>query len=164
MEVTFRHARESDLGRIVETYNSTIPSRLVTADLEPVTVDSRREWFRAHTPEKHPLLVVEGDGRYAGWISFGKFYGRPAYAGCAEVSIYLEETFRSKGLGDACMKKALDLAPSLQFHSLLGFIFGHNTPSIKLFEKYGFKRWGTLPGVADMNGELRDLVIMGRKV
>jgi len=43
-----RAATEADLPAIVEIYNSTIPGRMVTADLEPVTVESRRAWFQAH--------------------------------------------------------------------------------------------------------------------
>lgn len=164
MKVAFRIAEEPDLERIVQTYNATIPSRMVTADLEPVTVDSRREWFREHKPGKYPVFIVEYGGEYAGWMSFGKFYGRPAYSGCAEISIYLEEPFRGKGIGNACLEKALDVAPGLKLHSLLGFIFGHNTASIRLFEKFGFELWGTLPGIAEMDDRFYDLVIMGRKL
>lgn len=164
MVVTFRNAEDTDLPRIVETYNATVPSRRVTADLEPVTVESRRAWMADHAPEKYPLLVVEADQRYAGWMSFGKFYGRPAYSGCAELSIYLAAAMQGKGIGRRCMEEALRRAPGLGFHSLLGFIFGHNTPSLELFEKFGFTQWGKLPGIADMDGNYRDLIILGKKV
>ena len=50
-----RDATEADLPRIVETYNSAVPLRNVTADTEPVTVDSRKAWFRAHDPGRKPL-------------------------------------------------------------------------------------------------------------
>ena len=38
MEFEFSLANEKDLPRIVDIYNQIIPSRLATADLEPVTV------------------------------------------------------------------------------------------------------------------------------
>jgi L-amino acid N-acyltransferase YncA len=38
-------AVEDDLPVIVEIYNSTVPSRMVTADPEPIPVESRRAWF-----------------------------------------------------------------------------------------------------------------------
>ena len=164
MKIKFRYANQQDLPAIVETYNSTIPSRLVTADLEPVTVDSRKDWFHSHSPEKRPLWIVSLDDQYAGWMSFKSFYGRPAYDGTVEMSIYLEESCRNKGVGQACIEQALNEAPGLKIHTLLGFIFGHNTPSLNLFYKNGFEKWAQLPEVADMDGKMIDLIILGRKV
>jgi L-amino acid N-acyltransferase YncA len=46
----------------------------------------------------------------------------------------------------------------------LGFIFGHNAPSLGLFARFGFSRWGELPGVAAPDGVERDLIIVGRRV
>ena len=160
----FRFAGEKDLPAIVKTYNSTIASRMVTADLEEVSVESKKAWFDSHTKEKRPLWIVLHQGEYAGWISFNSFYGRPAYDGTVEVSIYLEERFRGKGLGKTCLQKALETAPQYKIHSLLGFIFGHNLPSMNLFKQFGFEEWAKLPGVANLDGVLRDLIILGKKV
>ena len=164
MVVDFRYAADSDLPAIVNTYNSTIAGRMVTADLEPVTVESRRHWFEQHSPDRRPLWVVMHGGHYAGWMSFNSFYGRPAYNGTVEVSIYLEADARGKGLGKACLTRAIEQAKQLGLHNLLGFIFGHNESSLQLFYKFGFTDWGRLPGVANMDGVMRDLVIVGLKV
>lgn len=164
MKVEFKYAKEDDLSRIVGTYNSTVASRLVTADLEPVSVESKKNWFDAHSENKRPLWIVECDGIYAGWMSFNSFYGRPAYDSTVEVSIYLEEVCRGKGLGKICLQKAIDEAPRYKINSLLGFIFGHNEPSLKLFNQFGFEKWAHFPGVANMDGILRDLIILGKKV
>ena len=51
----FRNAILSDLENIVKIYNSTIASRLVTADTEPVNTDDKIQWFKEHCPEKRPL-------------------------------------------------------------------------------------------------------------
>jgi len=85
MQYSHRLARIDDLPAIVSIYNSTIPSRQVTADTEPVTVESRHGWFAEHTPEKRPLWVVEQAGQVTGWLSHSNFYGRPAYSGTAEL-------------------------------------------------------------------------------
>src|SRR5262249_1963990 len=98
------------------------------------------------------------------WMSFNSFYGRPAYDGTVEVSIYLDEKYRGKGLGKASLQKAIDVAPALKIHSLLGFIFGHNEPSLKLFHQFGFKKWAHFPEVANMDGVMRDLIILGKKI
>lgn len=164
MKVSFRYAEPGDLERIVQTYNSTISSRMVTADLEEVSVESRRDWFNAHTPEHRPLWVVLYENEYAGWMSFNSFYGRPAYDGTVELSIYLEESFRGKGVGKASLQKAIEIAPTLGITNLLGFIFGHNTPSLQLFGDFGFQQWALLPGIANLDGSLRDLIILGKKL
>lgn len=164
MKLVFRDALIQDLAAIVDTYNATIPSRMVTADLEAATVESKLAWFRGHNPQTRPLWVVEYGGAYAGWISFTDFKSRHAYRKTAELGIYLEARFRGKGLGDKCLQYAIEKCPALQITSLTGFIFGHNEPSLKLFYKHGFERWGFLPGICDMEGTLRDVVIVGRKV
>ena len=156
-----RQAGAADLAPIVAIYNETVASRLVTADLEPVAVESRRSWFAAHDSATRPLWVVEQQGRVAAWLSFSDFYGRPAYAGTAEVSVYVGARWRRQGIGSALLGRAVQVAPTLGLRTLLGFIFGHNEPSLQLFARAGFQRWGNLPRVALLDGVERDLVLMG---
>ena len=164
MRPNFRDATLDDLPGIVAIYNSTVPSRLVTADLEAVTVESRLAWFHAHGPQARPLWVVEENGTVVAWLSFSDFYGRPAYLRSAEVSIYLAESVRGKGLGKQLLQAALERAPALGIDTVLGFIFGHNEPSLRLFKSFEFQTWGTLPRVAVLDGIERDLVILGRRL
>lgn len=161
---THRLACQADLAAIVAIYNSTIASRQVTADTEPVSVASRQAWFDEHTPQRRPLWVVEQGGALLGWLSYSNFYGRPAYAGTAELSIYLHEQARGKGLGRYLLEQAIAFAPSIQVHTLLGFVFGHNQPSLGLFEALAFERWAHMPRVATLDGIERDLVILGKRV
>ncbi|OGB26695.1 MAG: phosphinothricin acetyltransferase [Burkholderiales bacterium RIFCSPLOWO2_02_FULL_57_36] len=169
MPYTHRIARPDDLPAIVAIYNSTVASREVTADTEPVTTESRRAWFAEHDPATRPLWVAEekisgAPDRIAGWLSFSNFYGRPAYAATAELSIYIHEDARRKGLGSYLLREAIDAAPAISIHTLLGLIFGHNVPSLRLFESFGFTHWGNLPRVAVLDGIERDVVIVGRRV
>jgi L-amino acid N-acyltransferase YncA len=167
---THRLARPDDLPAIVAIYNSTVASREVTADTEPVTVASRQQWFDDHDPARRPLWVIHdaADGAAApavlGWMSYSNFYGRPAYSGTAELSIYIDETWRGKGIGRYCLEQAIAFAPNIAVHTLLGFIFGHNVPSLALFRKFGFDTWANLPRVANLDGIERDLIILGRRV
>lgn len=169
MPYSHRLARISDLPDIVAIYNSTIASREVTADTEPVSVQSRHQWFVDHAPERRPLWVVEGPGKngrsaLAGWLSYSNFYGRPAYFGTAELSIYLHEEARGKGLGHYLLEEAIAYAPQIKVHTLLGFIFGHNQASLALFAKFDFARWAELPNVALLDNIERDLIIVGKRV
>ncbi|MBD2676669.1 MULTISPECIES: GNAT family N-acetyltransferase [Nostoc] len=156
-----RHAIETDLATIVEIYNAAIPSRMATADLEQVSVESRLAWFRARSPSHRPLWVIEVEGVIAGWLSFQSFYGRPAYNTTAEISIYIAPAFHRRGLGKQLLAQAIQESYRLGLKNLVCFIFAHNQPSLNLFATFGFQQWGYLPKVGELDGVERDLVIMG---
>src|SRR5437867_6182345 len=160
--MTIRDAIEADLPAIVRIYNATVPTRMVTAELEPTTVEARLPWFREHSPEQYPFWVAESGDRVIGWLDFKKFLPRCAYRGTAEISVYVDEEFRRRGVGQRLLEHVIARAPSLGITALIGLIFGHNEPSLKLFERFGFERWAFLPGVAQLDGMERDLVVMGR--
>jgi len=163
--INYRIAQLNDLEAMMVIYNSTIASRMVTADTTPVLASEKVSWFWEHAPEKRPLLVVENAaGVMLGWVSFQSFYGRPAYQHTAEVSIYLATAQRGKGLGKKVLQHAIDIAPNYGIHTLLGFIFSHNTPSLQLFYAFGFEDWGVLPNVAVLDGVERSLTIVGKRL
>jgi L-amino acid N-acyltransferase YncA len=162
--LTLRDATEADLPAIVDIYNATIASRMVTADLEPVTLESRRGWFEAHRSTSRPIWVLCDDATIRAWLSFDPFHVRAAYGGTAMVAVYVAAQHRRNGLGRHLLAAAIARAPSLGVHTLLGYIFGHNEPSLRLFEAHGFKRWAHLPRVAVLDGVERDLIIVGLRV
>jgi phosphinothricin acetyltransferase len=159
-----RDATEADLPAIVAIYNASIPGRLATADTEPVSVESRLPWFRERDWARHPIWLVEDDGRTTAWLAFTRFYGRPAYAATAEVSIYVETRSQRRRAATRLLERAIEQAPRLGLTTLLGFVFAHNMPSVDLCRKFGFEQWGHLPRVASIDGLERDLLILGRRV
>ena len=182
-QAAYRHrlATLEDLPTIVAIYNSTVASRCVTADVEPVTLASRLDWFHQHQPQRRPLWVIEMENDEAhraqnkphadsfrpailGWLSYSDFNGRAAYAGTVELSVYIDQAWRGRGVGSYCMRQAIESAPALAVHTLLALIFGHNAASLALFERFGFGHWGRLPQVASLDGIGRDLLILGKRV
>lgn len=157
-----RDAREGDLPAIVAIYNDSIPERRATADTEPVSVDSRRDWFAQHSPQHYPLWVCESGIEITGWLSLSSFRDRPAYAPTAEVSLYVASDHRRRGIGQALLARAVDQAPALGLETLLALVFAHNAPSLSLFRKFRFQQWGYLPKIAKLDEVERDLVILGR--
>ncbi len=162
--MNIRDAVEEDLPAIVDIFNAAVPTRMSTAVLEPVTVDERREWFREHSHDRHPLWVCEIDGRIAGWLSFHSFITRCAYRGTVELSVYVHDDFRRRGVARALLEQGIARAPELEINVLTGLILGHNRASLELFERLGFERWGVLPRVARLEGVARDIVIVGRHI
>ncbi len=163
-KIKIRDAAEADLPVIVDIYNAAIATRLSTAQLEPVTVENQRQWLRDHSPDRHPCWVAEMDGQIAGWLSLQSFLPRCAYRGTAELSIYVDQKFRRRGVARTLLEEAIARAASLEVTALVGLIFAHNEPSVTLFHQLGFERWGLLPAIAQLDGVCRDLTIMGRHV
>ena len=166
--MTIRDATERDLASIVEIYNAAIPARMATADLEAVSIDSRRAWFAEHLPASRPLWILEEDGALEGqikaWLSFQSFYGRPAYHATAELSVYVAPDAQRRGYARLLVAEAIRRAPEFGLKTLLGFIFAHNEPSLALFRSFGFETWAHLPRVAELDGIERDLMILGRRL
>lgn len=165
MILHYKDATLDDLSIIVSIYNSTIASRMVTADIAPVTVESKQSWFDEHNYKSRPLwIVLNESNEVVGWVSFQSFYGRPAYDATAELSIYLAEEHRGKGTGKQILQYCIQTAPALGIKTLLGFIFSHNIHSLTLFNKCGFEEWGKLINIANLDGVERSLMIVGMRV
>lgn len=163
--MTPRHAQVADLPAIVAIYNASIPGRAATADTEPVSIASRETWFAEFDPARRPLWVVDDPaGGIAAWLSVRSFYGRPAYHRTAEIGVYTAPEAQRRGIARALLRHAISTGPALGLATLVAFVFGHNTASLALFDRMGFVRWGTLPGVAELDGVERDLAILGRRV
>lgn len=159
-----RDAVETDLPAIVEIHNAAIPGRKACGYTEPVSVESRESWYQQHPANRRPIWVMEIDDKIVGWLSFQFFYGTPAYHATAEISIYIAPNYQGMGIGRKLLDKAIRDSSKLGIKTLIGFIFAHNQPSLKLFEKLGFQRWGYLPRVADMENQELDLIIVGLRV
>jgi len=167
MPFMIRNADATDLPAIVDIYNAAIPGRLATADTVPVTLESRWTWFQDRDFLRHPIWVWEDPARVRpilGWLSFKPFYGRPAYAATAEVSVYVDPAAQRAGIATQLMEHAIRQAPELGLTTYLAFVFAHNAPSLELCRKFGFEEWGLLPRIAVLDGVDRDLVILGKRL
>ncbi|WLD57155.1 GNAT family N-acetyltransferase [Salinispirillum sp. LH 10-3-1] len=162
-----RPATRDDLPGIVDIYNASVPGRLATADTQPITVADREDWFVAHQKPERPLVVAvdeHANTALLGWASFSNFYGRPAYNGTVELAVYVAPNAQGRGIARTLVQHLLDRAPDLGVHTVLGFVFSHNQPSLNLLGGLGFTPWGELPEVAILDGTSRGLTIVGRKV
>lgn len=162
MKVHFTRARHADLPIIVQIYNQIIPSRLATADLTPITVADREQWFAAFD-DHHPLWLIQNNqDKVVGWVGLEPFYGRAAYNQTSEIAIYIDQGARHQGVGKKALQFVCASVRQWGLTAIVAYIFGHNQPSLGLFKQFGFTQWGLLPQVAELDGVKRDLVIMGR--
>lgn len=117
-----------------------------------------------HTHTNNNTSTPSPSQRIAAWMSYDVFKPRAAYDGTAMLALYIHEDYRCKGIGTHMLTLALEICPRLGIHTLLGYIFAHNHPSVALFRKYGFEQWAYMPRVAVLDGVDRDLVILGKRV
>jgi L-amino acid N-acyltransferase YncA len=161
MEVTIRHATESDLPEIVDIYNQSIPAGRSTADTRPIAVSDRIEWFKKHNPERRPLYVaVDQEGQIVGWVGLTSFVGgRPAYDATAEISTYIATRAQRQGLGRKLKQYMIDQCPRLGVTTLLSLYFDHNPATTALNAELGFEVAGHLKNIAIIDGESHGLII-----
>ncbi len=67
-------------------------------------------------------------------------------------------------IGKRLLQKAEELAPALGLRSLVGYVFAHNTRSMRLLSALGYQEWGRLPDIAEMDGKEYTLCIMGKRL
>lgn len=145
-----RNAGSKDLGAINEIYNQSIPSGKSTADLFPVSVESRKRWYYQHNKYKYPVFVAEEKGQVLGWISLSAYRpGRLALQHVAEVSYFIQQDHQGKGIGTMLLGFIIQHCFKYQLKHIIAILLEHNTASIRLLENFGFQRWGWMPKIAE---------------
>jgi len=150
-----RLAKPEDLYRIVDIYNQAVDMRFATADTEHWEAEEKQDWLAKHTRDEYPVYVAEIEGRVAGWLSISPYRpGRKALIYTKEVSYYIDQEYRRRGIGGELLTYALKQAANLQVRTYFAILLDTNLPSVKLLEKFGFSQWGFLPGVANFDGKV----------
>ena len=155
-----RLATADDLDAINDIYNYYVLRSTCTYQLEPETLEARRAWFGAHSPEKYPITVAELDGQVAGWGSLSKFRDRAAYDPTVEASVYIHHEFHRRGLGRLILVDLIDRAKAAGFHSLIGGASAEQTASIRLQETLGFKHIAHFKQVGYKFGQWLDVAFL----
>jgi len=154
MDVTIRMADEDDLRAITKIYNQAVALQSATADISPVSLESRKAWLREHTPDQYPIFVAENQNAIVGWCSLSPYRpGRMALRHTAEISYYIDENFRGIGIGFSLISHAIEKCIQLGIKTLFAIILDINRDSVRILEKFGFKEWGHMPDVADFDGQ-----------
>jgi len=154
-----RPAKIDDLDAITEIYNEAILTTDATFDIEPKTEAEQEAWFASHGP-KNPVLVAELDGVVVGWASLSEWSDRCAYAGTAELSFYVKEEFRSRGIGKRLMEDIIQEGERVGLHTVIARIANGNNQSIHLHERVGFEHIGVMREVGQKFGRLLDVCLM----
>jgi len=118
-------------------------------------------WDAAHLEE--PRLVAEEDGEVVGWAALSPVSDRCVYGGVAEVSVYVAEGARGRGVGRALLSELVRASEEEGIWTLQAGIFPENRASIHIHERCGFRTVGVRERLGEMHGEWRDVVFMERR-
>lgn len=122
---------------------------------------SWRTWDDAH--EKACRLIAIDNEKIVGWAALSIVSGRCVYAGVAEVSIYVSEDGRGKGIGRKLLLRLIEESEQNNFWTLQAGIFPENIASIKIHQKCGFEVVGIRKKIGKMNGIWRDVILMEKR-
>lgn len=160
MDIKIRPIDEDDWPEIVEIFFQGIQSNMATFEY---TCPSYEEWDKAHLP--FCRLVAEIDREVIAWAALTPFSSRECFKGVAELSIYVDNDHKRKGVGAALLKALVDEAVKMGIWSLQANIFEENLASIALHEKCGFRKVGYCERLGkDRFGVWRSVVIMEYRI
>lgn len=119
------------------------------------------EWDRNHSDTLRFVAVI--NEIVTGWAALSPVSSRPVYAGVMEVSVYVHEDYRGKGIGNTLLQQLITESEAKNIWTLQSGIFPENSPSIALHQRFGFRKIGYREKIGKMDGVWRDTVLMERR-
>jgi L-amino acid N-acyltransferase YncA len=157
--MNIRRAILTDLAQITEIYNDAIQKTTATFDIEPKTQAQQESWFSNHD-DRHPVLVATDNGLITAWASLSQWSDRRAYSETAEISVYVREEYRRKGIGKQLMAAIIQEGKTAGLHTVIARIAGSNKVSADLCKSFGFQYIGTMREAGKKFGNLLDVHLM----
>lgn len=149
-----RKAEQKDLQQLLDIYNYEVEHGTATFDIYPKTLEQWQVWFDQHNIDNHPLIVVEKDGKAAGYASLSSYREKEAYHTTVELSVYVAPDCRRQGVASILMEEILNMArQDEEIHMVISVITSGNAVSIHLHDKFGFTFSGSLHDVGIKFGQ-----------
>jgi phosphinothricin acetyltransferase len=158
MSLLSRRTIDEDWDQIKSIYLEGISTGNATFQKE---APPKEQWFSGHVSECSIVCIKEDN--IVGWAALSKISSRAVYSGVAEVSIYIKQSERGKGIGDFLMKELIEVSENNGFWTLQAGIFPENIPSLKLHFKHGFREVGRREKIWKMNDKWRDVMFLERR-
>jgi L-amino acid N-acyltransferase YncA len=153
-----RALTEADWPAVAAAYEEGIATRMATFE---TAVPAWRHWDAAHLPDHR--LIAEEDGAVIGWAALAPVSRRPCYAGVAEVSVYVSEAARGRGIGRALLARLVEDSEQADLWTLQAGVFPENEPSLALHRSCGFRVVGVRERLGKLDGAWRDVVLLERR-
>jgi phosphinothricin acetyltransferase len=122
---------------------------------------SWEKWDAGHL-RKARLAARDGDG-ILGWAALSSVSDRCVYGGVAEVSVYVGERGRGRGVGRALLEALVEASEQNEIWTLQAGVFPENAASIRLHLRCGFREVGRRERIGKLNGVWRDTLLFERR-
>lgn len=138
LNFTIKELSREDYPAVAEIYGQGVEKGRSTFATEVPDFD---EWDATH--HKFCRFGAFYGDKLIGWAAISpELIGRPAYNGCAELSVYVHDDFKRHGAGKALIDEIVKAAPDFGIWTLMSRICSCNIASVKLHEKCGFRLIG----------------------
>ena len=155
----FRELIAQDWQQVKEIYEEGIATGNATFQSAAPDWD---EWDQSHVKNSR-IVAVDDASNILGWAALTPVSSRCVYAGVAEVSVYVSDKARGKGIGKSLLKELIRQSEQNGFWTLTAGIFPENEASLKIHQQAGFKVLGIRERIGKMNGEWRNTVLLERR-
>jgi L-amino acid N-acyltransferase len=161
---TIGEAGEDDLPGLLAIYNDVIATSTAVYSDVPVTLEDRRQWWRARVAQGYPVLVARDGAGVAGFASFGDFRSWPGYRYTVEHSVHVRQDGRGRGAGSLLVQALFPRAAALGKHVMIAGVDADNAASIRFHARLGFQACGHLREVGRKFDRWLDLVFLQRRL
>ena len=156
-ELVIRPITQDDIVSCLDIYNYEVVNGVATLELEPRTLEEWHEWYNAHRDEHHPIIVGTIDDVVVGYASLSLYRLKDAFKSTVELSIYIHQDYRGKGVASKLMAHILEHAKENDtLHTVVSVITAGNEGSTKLHNRFGFTYCGLTPEVGFKHGKYQD--------
>lgn len=156
--MTIQSIHKDNFPAVMEIYQQGLATQ--TATFQNV-IPQWEEWDIGHL--SCCRISIYHHGRMLGWTALTPVSSRCVYAGVAELSIYIAQNERGKGLGKILMNELITQSEVNGIWTLQAGIFAENKISIHLHESCGFRQVGFREKIGKKNGLWKDNVLMERR-
>lgn len=125
------------------------------------TAPSWEAWDESHL--QFARVVARAKGQVIGWAALSLVSKRRAYAGVAEVSVYVAADQRSKGIGIALLEELIRASETNGIWTLQAVVFPENGATIALHKRCGFREVGRRERIGKLNDVWRDTLLLERR-
>lgn len=159
-DLRFRPVTDHDLPAILAIYNDAVVNTTAIWNDHLSDLEGRRSWWQQRVADGFPVLAAQLDETCVGYATYGHFRPNDGYRHSRELSVYVSDAHRGKGIASRLMQALEAHARTDNVHVLVGGIEAGNEASIALHEKHGFSEAGRLTQVGRKFDRWLDLVLM----
>ena len=158
--MNIRRAQRTDVPAMREIFNEVLRNSNSIYREEEVTLEERYAWFDEKLEHGFPIFgAYEGD-HLIGYAGYGTWRAAQGYRKSVELTIYVDQKRRGKGIGSKLMQTIIEHAKANGYHVMIGAIDAANQQSIEFHKRFGFVEVARMPEVALKNDQWLTLVFM----